>query len=140
MLGSLFINRRSPTYSEFCGVCRCLTIASCNILDRGLRYYPDHLVWVWSYPLLCLNFIEQHLIRVGFFPFALKFEPHRLGAATRRTNDPVGILLSFNLSRLMVFCVVGKPRIGLNICPGNAVAIGNLSFPDYPLNYCTSVG
>jgi hypothetical protein len=52
---------------------------------------------------------------------------------------PVAIFLSFNLSRILVFCIVGNRRIGLNRYSGNAVAIYNLWFHDYPVNYCTSV-
>ena len=44
------------------------------------------------------------------------------------------------LEKIVVFCIVGKLRIGLNTSPGNAVAICNFSFHDYSLSYPTSVG
>jgi len=52
---------------------------------------------------------------------------------------PVAIFLSFNQSRILVFCIVGNRRIGLNTYLGKAVAICNLSFHDYPVNYYASV-
>jgi len=77
-LGSLFIFGAIAHIQRILRTVFLSDIASCNILDRGLGYCRDHLVWVWSYPLLCFNFVEQHLVRVGRFPFALKLKPHRL--------------------------------------------------------------
>jgi hypothetical protein len=140
LVGQLCLSSwRSPTYREFCGVCLCLIIARCNIPDRGLGYCPDHLLWLWSSPLLGFKFVEQHLVRVGRFPFALKLDPHRLCPPTGRTAYSVAILLPFNLRQILVFCIVGNPRIGLNRYSDNAVAICNLSFHNYSVNYCTSV-
>ena len=68
-------------------------------------------------------------------PYALCPMPARAPHVTEKGY----ILLSFNLSRILVFGIVGNPRIGLNRYSGNALAIYNLSFHDYPVNYYTSV-